>query len=128
MYSQSSAADIGRKNPRKASKTQSRQKPVSPTKAQQSKKQQSKISSSAKKQALNNNNNNNAVAGSVTQSEHSSMLSDDQIYIDMPGTQHVPFRRNDGSLDLYSDGKVSGGKYSNDQSEGEDSSAAKELQ
>ena len=66
-------------------------------------------------------------AGSVTQSEHSAMSDDDQIYVDMPGTQHVPFRRNDGSLDLYSDGKVSGGKCSYNNSE-EDNSAEKDLQ
>jgi len=54
------------------------------------------------------------------------MSDDDQIYVDLPGTQHVPFRRNDGSLDLYSDGKVSGGKRSYNNSE-EDNSAEKDL-
>ena len=45
----------------------------------------------------------------------------------------MPMRRNDGSLDLYSDGKMSGGKYSQDDNsnnseDDEDNSAAKDLQ
>lgn len=59
-----------------------------------------------------------AAAGSVTESEHSS----DLIFVDMPGTQHVPVRRNKGSLDLYSEGKVS------DLGDSEDNSAERDLQ
>jgi len=33
---------------------------------------------------------------------------DSEIHVACTGTQHVPERRNDGSLDLYSDGKHSG--------------------
>ena len=43
---------------------------------------------------------------SVTQSEQSSYgseNSEEEIVVPMTGTQHVPERRNEGSLDLYSD-------------------------
>ena len=36
------------------------------------------------------------------------MSEDSEIHVACTGTQHVPERRNDGSLDLYSDGKHSG--------------------
>jgi len=55
----------------------------------------------------------------VTESEPES--GDSLIFVDMPGTQHVPVRRNQGSLDLYSDGKVS------NQADSSDNSAKREL-
>ena len=56
---------------------------------------------------------------SVTESEPDSM-----IVVDMPGTQHVPHRRNKGSLDLFSDEEENAkliGKHSDANSEGDNS-------
>ena len=41
---------------------------------------------------------------SVTESEQSEE-EDSLVHVEEPGTQFVPERRNEGSLDLYSDGE-----------------------
>ena len=42
---------------------------------------------------------------SVTESEQSEEEEDSMVHVEEPATQFVPERRNEGSLDLYSDGE-----------------------